>query len=272
MSQLNVTLIDVGWGDSILIEWGDGWDTRYALIDSNDTSTLRSSHIFLRRFFERKGIRFPTDDPLFDWVLLSHVHADHGQGLQGLVRQFGAKQIWYPKSAHNPLFFSSLLRHANRKGIQHQAIDNSKAMPALGAVQLSVLWPPPDLLPDNENDNSIVLVLELGDSSVVLTGDAEGDVWNQIADRIPANTRFFKLPHHGSRNGFYHNGAPAWLGQMPAGVRLGISSHIRPFSHPHPEVIDDLDHSGLSYWRTDRDYHLTFTTDGQQSSIKYSHT
>jgi hypothetical protein len=53
MSTLSVTLIDVGWGDSLLIESRDNSDSHYALVDSNDTSSSRSSHIFLKRFFEK---------------------------------------------------------------------------------------------------------------------------------------------------------------------------------------------------------------------------
>ena len=57
MSSLSVTLIDVVWGDSILIEsQDDSGQSYYALIDSNDTTYLRSSYIFLKRFFEKKKI------------------------------------------------------------------------------------------------------------------------------------------------------------------------------------------------------------------------
>jgi hypothetical protein len=55
MENLEVTLIDVGWGDSIFIETNDdNNDSQYALIDSNDTTTLRSTYIFLKKYFKKK--------------------------------------------------------------------------------------------------------------------------------------------------------------------------------------------------------------------------
>lgn len=89
-----MTLIDVGWGDSLLLESVDNrGNAYYALIDSNDTSTLRSSHILLKRFFEKKKVAVPAAGHTFEWVLLTHVHADHGQGLKKILRDFGTSPI-----------------------------------------------------------------------------------------------------------------------------------------------------------------------------------
>lgn len=277
MSRLRVTLIDVGWGDSIFIESYTGNQSHYALIDSNDTANLRSSHIFLKRFFEKQGIQFPVQDNLFDWVLLSHVHTDHGQGLKKVLQDFGADNFWYPKTSKTSLFFTDLLRYARRyganRGLTHQAIDSDRRLPLLGDTQLEILWPPEDLFPDNENNNSIVLSLTLGNVTVVLSGDAEADVWDHIAADIPATTRFFKLPHHGSENGFFSNGTTPWLTQLNVDTVLGISSHIRPFSHPSQSVIDVLENEQRISMRTDENYHITFETDGTEagSIVKYSH-
>ena len=110
MSILRVTLIDVGWGDSLLLETVDGQNrTKYGLIDSNDTTTLRSSHIFLKRFFERQNFSIPTSEPLFHWVLLTHAHADHGQGLKRILQDYGTHQFWYPKSASSAIFFTDFI-------------------------------------------------------------------------------------------------------------------------------------------------------------------
>ncbi len=276
MSLLRINLIDVGWGDSILIEsYTDSGDSHFALIDSNDTATFRSSYIFLKRFFERRGVRFPVNVNLFDWVLLSHIHADHGQGLKKVLQEFGTDWFCYPKSKNTALFFSDLLRYAKRygprKNMRYQHIDRLQTLPLLGDVSVDVLWPEADLLPDNENNNSVVLALYLGNDAVVLTGDAEAEVWDNIAADIPANTRFFKVPHHGSENGYFSHGQCPWLGHLDNQTVLGISSHIRPFRHPHESVIEDLDQQPRPYLRTDEHFHIIFETDGLQHSIKYCH-
>jgi beta-lactamase superfamily II metal-dependent hydrolase len=275
MSKLRVTLIDVGWGDSILLESIDGHsDSFYALVDSNDTSTLRSSHIFLKRFFERQGYSIPMQHHIFQWVLLTHAHADHGQGLKRIMKDYGTEQFWYPKSASQAVFFTDLLRYAQRspKIQHHQAIDSTKTLRNFGDVSMKILWPPHNHQDSNENNNSIVLALKLGNVCFVLTGDAETDVWTQIANQLPPQTMLFKVPHHGSDNAMFDsNGKTPWLTQLNPKALLAISSHVRPFQHPSSTVVNELTKSKRNYFRTDENYHITIETDGQQVSAKYSH-
>jgi len=224
--MLRVTLIDVGWGDSILLESVNAnGDQQYALIDSNDTATLRSSHIFLKRFFQRKNFVIPAADPVFEWVLLTHAHADHGQGLKRILKDYRTRRFWYPKSNSGAVFFTDLVRYARRstRGVaHHQAIDTTKNLPVFGDVSMEVLWPPHNTIDQNENNNSVVLALKLVDVCFVLTGDAEADVWTQISSRIPTNTQFFKVPHHGSDNAMFTSATrqTPWLDELAGGGGL----------------------------------------------------
>jgi L-ascorbate metabolism protein UlaG (beta-lactamase superfamily) len=206
MSRLTVTMIDVGWGDSIFLESEDSnGKLSFALIDSNDTTEYRSSFIFLKKYFERKFGKLPTTKYLFDFVLLSHAHADHGQGLKAVMKQFGTHYFWYPKSLEWSAI-KELISFANRSvNIEHhQSIDATKLLSKFGDVAMEILWPPYNQIDKkNENNNSIVLHLKLNGVSFFLTGDAEADVWAQIAQKIPPSTQFFKVPHHGSVNGTF---------------------------------------------------------------------
>lgn len=275
MSQLSITLIDVGWGDSIFIDSIDSNNNRsFALIDSNDTVYYRSSFIFIKRFFEKVLPDTHIPKPAFRFVILSHAHADHGQGLKSIIREFGTQYFWYPKSL-NLSALKELINYANRSTTisHHQSIDQTKAIPDLGDVIIKVLWPPYNVIDNhNENNNSIVLTLTLGNVSFVLTGDAEADVWSQISNKIPSNTRLFKVPHHGSVNGTFDNrNQSPWLNNCPSNSVLAISAHNRPFGHPDQEVVNLLNNQPRKYFRTDEHYHLTFTTDGNDIQVKYSH-
>jgi competence protein ComEC len=276
MSSLSITLIDVGWGDSILIESVDANNNSfYALIDSNDTKYLRSSYIFLKKFFEKKGYDVQTHKPFFEFVMLSHPHADHGQGLKAIMREFGTRKFWYPKSS-NWGSLASLLQFSNQSGqvAHHQSVDNTKVLPQLGEVNMEIWWPLYNQIdPSNENNNSIVLSLTLNNVSFILTGDAEGEVWDQISQKINNNVFFFKVPHHGSVNGTFNQAHHTpWLDRCSLATRLAISSHVRPFHHPHPEVINLFNNRAVDYYRTDENYHITCWTDGAQVQVKYSHT
>jgi competence protein ComEC len=272
---LNATLINVGWGDSIFLETIDAnGQSHFGLIDSNDTTYLRSSFIYLKRYFEKKDINISKRFPLFDFVILSHAHADHGQGLKALFRAFGTNYFWYPKT----IDWSSLIeliRYSNRSRtvLHHQAIDSSKVMPKFGNIDMQVLWPHYNRIDkNNENNNSIVLKLTYNEVAFIFTGDAETDVWHIISNQINNDTKFFKIPHHGSENGsITRSGGTPWLDVCPNEAILGISSHVKPFHHPDHNVIAVLNSRNRKYLRTDEHYDITISTDGHDVKLKYSH-
>ena len=271
MSHLKIILIDVAWGDSIFLESLDSHGNfHYALIDSNDTSNYKSTLIFLKRYFQRKFNTSKINKPLLDWVMLSHAHLDHGQGLKEVMRTFGTHQFYYPKSVSNSSL-AHLQQYANRARIRHQAIDNNRIFPNFGDVEIKILWPNEDDVSDNENDNSIILSLKIHNQTCMLTGDAEEDVWNVIKSQIPGDTVFFKVPHHGSRNGTLdHSGTGTWTTACPNSAFLAMSTHNRPHNHPHVEVLDHLNHNGFDFARTDDNHHIEILVEASGLSTKYS--
>ena len=104
MAQLEVTLLDVGWGDSVFLHSEDSnGEHRFALVDAHDTTYLQPTMIFLRRYFRRHIHHVgPLDRPYFDFVLLSHDHGDHSAGLERLIREFATRDCWYPHTERTP--------------------------------------------------------------------------------------------------------------------------------------------------------------------------
>jgi beta-lactamase superfamily II metal-dependent hydrolase len=278
MGNLHVTLIDVGWGDSILLTWEDQGECHYGLIDCNDSAHLRSSHIFLNRYLKKLKVDMNAKH-IFDFVILSHAHSDHGLGLQRIMSTFGTKYFLYPKSLELGSL-ASLMRFARNSDdvLHYESInckDTEKAFRLFSSeVKFKVLWPKPNHVfrLDDENNNSIVLSVTFDKVTILLTGDAEGKVWEKIATDIPDTTRVFKVPHHGSRNGTIWKSKTPWLDSCPNNdVLLAISSDGLRHGHPHQEVTDAFEAKNFTYYRTDEHYHLTFSTDGDDVEVKYSH-
>ncbi len=216
---------------------------------------------------------FSNIEHLFEFIVLTHAHADHGQGLKALFRAFGTKIFWYPKSL-NWSSLIDLIRYSNRsnKVKHHQAIDSTKILPTFGDVEMEILWPPYNQIDaNNENNNSIVLLLRLDKVAIILTGDAEKEVWNNISNKLPKDTKLFKVPHHGSVNGTFDNNNTPWFSKCPKEAILAISSHVRPFKHPDQKVIALFDNAKRAYYRTDEHYHIIVRTDGKTVDMTYTH-
>jgi beta-lactamase superfamily II metal-dependent hydrolase len=92
---------------------------------------------------------------------------------------------------------------------------------------------------NKENFNSIVLALTLEQVSFILSDDCEADNWDLITGDLP--------------------GLPG-LDVLPGGTRIAMSSHIRPYNHRAPVVIQELANRNIEPFRTDLHYHLTFST------------
>jgi len=283
MSYLSVTLIDVGWGDSILIEASDGSARpRFALVDSNDNAEKQywPTRNFLRKHFGSRENEFQVEKPFFDFVMISHDHSDHGTGLKRIMKDYGTGNFWHPKVVRDEsVIITHLMDYANHHNVQinEQAVDSEDELGDIGDVQIDVLWPPPGVIEPNPNNNSVVLLLTLDRVSFLLTGDAEGKVWDQIAGQIPQNTRVVKVPHHGSQNGtLYHGVSPLVdrLDNFPVKAHLGISCHPNypnRFDFPHQQVLDRIGQRPYPYYRTDHHYHITFIAENNDVRIKYSH-
>jgi beta-lactamase superfamily II metal-dependent hydrolase len=190
------------------------------------------------------------------------------------MKGFGVKRFLYPSSLVHPSIVN-VVRFANRSShvSHHMAVDDSIAPFSFGPATVEVLWPPPGYLATNENHHSVVLSVNLGSVTFVLTGDAEADVWSRIVRKLPTRIHVFQVPHHGAYNSlFTTTGATPWLNHFVSGGRtphMAMSSHIVPHSHPDPSVVAELDRNGITYNRTDENYHITFETNGTRVDCKF---
>lgn len=254
-SSFSIQFIDVGQGDSALIEC----DGRYMLIDGGDTSAGDKVYNVL----EEKGIQH------LDILVMSHLHADHIGGL--------AKALTYASSIDLTLSNSNYSDKEAFRKVEHELGINGSSITIpsvgqkyqLGSSTVEVI----DASAEEAND-SLVLLITYGKTKFLFTGDIEENAQTRISDRYEnENDKAYdidliKMPHHGSYTGTLYRFVRTF---MPEYAILSVGKD-NPYGHPHKETLDLLDSKTWSpkVYRTDENGDIIVKSDGKTLSVTTS--
>ncbi|MFT3773910.1 MAG: DNA internalization-related competence protein ComEC/Rec2 [Minicystis sp.] len=261
---LRVSVLDVGQGDSVLVDLPDGGAM---LIDGGG---MVGSPVDLGARVIQPVLRARRRTQLLAMVL-SHPHPDHFGGLVSTLPKITVGELWDSGQGEDQgagASYAALLSAARARGVAIRRPRDLCGAPRLaGGVRIEVLAPCPGYAPDaGANDNSLVLKLTYGNRAVLLVGDAEHEEERELIARYGDGLRadLLKVGHHGSRT----SSSPAFLAAVrPA--RAAISAGVRNrFGHPHPRTLETLAGRGIEALRTDRGGAIVWETDGQEIRIQ----
>ncbi len=187
-------------------------------------------------------------------VVLTHFHADHVDGLPGVLagRRVGA--IETTRLRDPPEGVRLVDEVARRAGLAPSPAAYG-ATRTVGAVTLQVLWPLPDSPTAGPGDGStangasVVLLAEVRGVRLLLTGDVEPDGQAELARELPGlHVDVLKVPHHGSR---YQD--LDFLLSLRARVALVSVGADNDYGHPSADTLAPLVATGARVLRTDLD-------------------
>jgi competence protein ComEC len=252
--KLEITAIDVGQGDSLLVVSPQG---RTMLIDGGGSiGPVHSEFDFgedvVAPYLWSRGL-----DHL-DVVTLTHAHGDHIGGLPRIIEDFHPSELWVGINPDTDAL-QNLYEVANDN---HVAIRRHVAGDALdwSGTNVRVLSPPADWQPTERRDNdaSLALLIGYGDTSALLAGDLEKKMERFVATESP-RADLLKVAHHGSAT----STTPELLAAVHPRFAVISAGYQNSFGHPRKVVLDRLQAAEVRIYRTDLEGAVTFLLDGK---------
>lgn len=246
---LIVHFIDVGQGDSILIESkGD-----FALIDTGEYKEKDS----LISYLDNAGV------DKFDYVFSTHPHSDHCGGLSAVIRNFPCDALVYPDVDTESNTWEYVLDAADERGTEF-IIPKPYDVFTVGSATITIFSPSPDSVYSSLNDYSIVCKVEYGNTSLLLTGDAEAVVERELLySGFDLEADVYKCGHHGSST----SNTEEFLDAVNPSAAVVSCGKNNDYGHPHKEVRKALSDRNIPVWRTDTDGTIVMYSDGENISI-----
>lgn len=248
--RLRVSVLDIGQGDSILVEGPTG--TQMLVDGGPDRSVLRQLPKVMRLFDRR-----------IDLIVETHPDKDHIAGLTDVFDRYRISYFMSPGIPNSTAAAKGLEEaEASEPNVQAFIARRGMRIHLGGGAYADVLYPDRDVSKGPTNEGSIVMHVVYGMTSFMLTGDAPMDVEEHIL-ALDANdgelpTTVLKAGHHGSK---YSTG-DAWLAALAPKTVAISTGKGNTYGHPNPETIARIQKEGAQILSTMDRGALRFVSDG----------
>ena len=248
METLYVSYIDVGQGDSMLIKLGDcdiiidGGNTGYGPVVN---SYLKSQNV---------------DD--IELMINTHLDTDHFVGLNDVLSSYVVEDFWRSNFEKSNGSITTFKNNVTKEGLSWDPVATGTTFTYEG-LTLTVLYNGTGA--SSSNDSSLLISLEYGDFRFLFTGDLSKNVESKLVkdSSINLSCDVLKVGHHGSAS----SSTSAFL--KATGAKYGVIcvGAGNSYGHPTATAMNNLKAAGITYYRTDLDGDVVFSTNGVTLTI-----
>lgn len=245
---VEVHFIDVGQGDSILIEAG----SNSMLIDAGENN--KGTDVV--NYLQQHNI---TE---LDYLIGTHPHSDHIGGLDTIIHNFPIGKVIMPEVAHTTQTFEDILDALEEKELRitKPVVGTSYE---LGSATFTIISPNSTEYEDL-NDYSVGIKFTYGNNSFLFTGDATSTSEEEMLQNgIDLSSDVLKLSHHGSST----SNTDSFLDVVNPTYAIVSAGIDNEYGHPHTEVLQAIFNRRAKLYRTDKQGTVVFTSDGKTISV-----
>jgi competence protein ComEC len=260
--HLTLLFFDVGQGDAALIRFPN---RRTMLVDGGDR-TLRydCGQRIVCPYLRRVGIS------RLDMVMLSHADNDHVGGLLSVLEELPVGMVLDSGAKHLSASYGRFLELADESPSIYRQVMAGDRVQICPGVNVTVLHPTAEFIsqdgdaPFGLNNASVVLKIQYGTISFLLTGDIEQEAEEVLLHRDEGvAATVVKVPHHGSET----SSTEAFVQAVRPWVAVISVGRQNKFGHPSRGVLQRYQRVGASVYRTDGDGAVLVQTDGRKLKL-----
>ncbi|MBZ5536200.1 MAG: ComEC/Rec2 family competence protein [Acidobacteriia bacterium] len=265
---LTLTVLDVGQGDSMLIQFPEG---QLMLVDGGGLAAAgfhegQQEHridigedVVLPYLWNQRVKRL-------DYIVLTHAHSDHLSGLIPVMKHCSVGELWIGDLPSVPLV-RELLDIARSRGVRVRVVRRGERY-LEGGAEIFILSAGRGIAHlDEANDaDAVVLGLQFGHTAMMLMADLGSAMEKGISIESMSGleSTLLKVAHHGSKTATSED----MLAILKPGVAIISVASPSPFGHPSPEVLERLARHHVAVYQTGIDGALEANSDGQKWMVK----
>ena len=244
--RLQVSMIDVGQGDSVFVRSAEG--STY-LIDGGSSSKKNVGQYVIEPFLLANGTG------TLDYVFVSHGDEDHMNGIEEMLERQNVgvriKALVFPAETVWDDTLLNLSALALKNGTEVYTLNAGGCVGNIDKERFTCIQPQDDFPCEAGNEASMVLSLTYGDFDMLFTGDIEGEgeellTQNIIRSYADTSWEVLKVAHHGSKG----SSSDSFLKTVNPSYALISAGENNRYGHPHKETVQRLADNGADIYCT----------------------